>query len=66
MKENEKELFPLMPESVKEGLASSLLRAVRKWKGATEEQLRDYEERERRAQGMLLAQKVTKLTEAAK
>ena len=40
--ENEKELFPLMPESVKEGLASSLLRAVRKWKGATEEQLRPY------------------------
>ena len=58
MKENEQELFPLMPQAVKDSLACSLLRAVQRWKGASEEQIRDAEERERQAQAILAAREL--------
>ncbi len=69
MIENEKELFPLMPQDVKGALASSLLRAVRRWMGVSEERLRDAEERERLALNMLAAREIKAMnenTEAAK
>jgi hypothetical protein len=59
MKENEQELFPLMPQAVKDSLACSLLRAVQRWKGASEEQIRDAEERERQAQAILAARELS-------
>jgi hypothetical protein len=69
MTDNEKELFPLMPQDVKDALASSLLRAVRRWMGVSEERLRDAEEREHLALNMLAAREIKAMnenTEAAK